>query len=158
MPPVVKVIPQDDFLKDHSIRSELPGRAVWRVADKFNIRRAKPALAITSLSRDEDFENTVCDAEETGVLSESEYYRIMDTDMIVQGKSRDTSKDTYVAVESSFTIDDNDIVRANRTASALRNVFPEADVWAVVYCSEISGENSQRAEDDGVTVITNVRL
>ena len=155
---IVKVIPQDDFLKDHSIRSELLGRAMWRVADKFNIRRAEPVIAVTSLSRDEDFENTVCDSEETGVLSECEYYRIMDTDLIVQGRSNDTGRDAYVSVESSFTIDDSDIVRANRTASALRKVFPDSDVWAAVFCSTISDENSQRAEDDGVTVITNVRL
>ena len=151
---IVKVIPQDDFLKDHSIRSELLGRAVWRVADRFNIRRAEPVLAITSLSRDEGFEEAVCDAEEFGVLTDREYHRILDTDLIVQGRSNDTGRDTYVAVESSFTIGDSDIVRANRTASALRKVFPDSDVWAAVFCSTISDENSQRAEDDGVTVIT----
>ncbi len=91
-------------------------------------------------------------------MTDCEYYRIIDTDLIVQGISSDTNKDAYVALESSFTIDDSDIVRANRTASALRKVFPDADVWAAVYCAEISGENTQRAQDDGVEVISNARL
>ena len=138
-----KIVSQDNFLKDHSIRSELLGRAMWRVADRFNIRRTESVFAVTLLSIDEYFENAICDAEDNGVLADCEYYRIIDTDMIVQGISRDTGKDTYVAVESSFTIADSDIVRANRTASALRKVFPDADVWATVYCAEISDENTQ---------------
>ncbi|MXY45913.1 MAG: hypothetical protein F4Y44_02795 [Chloroflexi bacterium] len=69
-----------------------------------------------------------------------------------------TGKDAYVALESSFTIDDSDIVRANRTATALKKVFPDSVVWAAVYCAVISEENSQRAKDDGVTVISSARL
>ena len=155
---IVKVIPQDGFLKDHITRSELLGRAMWRVADRFNIRRTEPVLAVTLLFGDEGFENVICDAEDNGVLTDCEYYRIIDTDLIVQGISSDTNKDAYVALESSFTIDDSDIVRANRTASALRKVFPDADVWAAVYCAVISDENAQRAIDDGVEVISNARL
>ena len=146
---------QNEFLSSAAIRPKLIGRAMWRVMDRFGIRRGKPIIAITLLSRDELFEDAACDAKDKGILTESEYFGIMDTDMIVRGRSVNTGRDAYVAVESSFTIADSDIVRVNRTASALRKMFPEADVWAAVYCAEISNDNSQRAEDDGVEVISN---
>ena len=153
-----KIVPQDNFLKDLSVRSELIGRALWRVEDRFNIRHLHPVTAATLIFRDENFEDAACEAVDMGILDASQYYQMMDADMIARGKDRDTDKDAYVAVESSFTISDSDIVRANRAAAALRKVFPDADVRAAVYCAEISNENTQRAQDDGVEVISNARL
>ncbi len=155
---MVKVVPQDNFLRQQMIYSELLGRARLLIAGRFSVRRAEPVIAVTLLFRDELFEDAVWDAKDKGILAKSECFRIMDTDMIVRGISRDTGKDTLIAVESSFTVHDGDIVRVNRTASALRKVFPDADVWAAVYCAAISDENSRRAEDDGVEVISNVRV
>ena len=146
------------LLKGKSLEYELPGRARSRVEHRFKIRRTRAVRASTQQLPAHDFEDAVYNAENTGILSESQRQRILDTDMIVRGRSSDSGKDAYVALESSFTIDDSDIVRANRTASALRKVFPDADVWAAVYCAEISGENTQRAQDDGVEVISNARL
>ena len=146
------------LLKGKSLEYELAGRVRSRVEHRFKIRRARAVRASTQQLPAHDFEDAVYDAENAGVLSESQRQRILDTDMVVQGRSLDTGKDTYVAVESSFTIADSDIVRANRTTAALRNVFPNADVWAAVYCSEISDENTRRAQDDGVEVISNARL
>ena len=146
------------MLKGKSLEYELPGRARSRVDHRFKIRRTRAVRASTQQLPAHDFEDAIYDAENAGILSESQRQRILDTDMVVRGRSLDTGKDTYVAVESSFTIADSDIVRANRTASALRKVFPDADVWATVYCAEISDENTQRAQDDGVEVISNARL
>ena len=146
------------FLKGKSLETELPGRAASRLEFRFNIRRPRVVRASTQHLPVHDFEDAIYEASDTGTLSEIQRRRILDTDLIVHGRSDDTGRDAYVAVESSFTIDDSDIVRANRTAAALRRVFPDADVWAAVYCAAISDENSQRAEDDGVTVISNARL
>ena len=146
------------YLKGKSLETEMPGRALSRLEYRFNIIRPRLVRASTHYPPAHDFADAVRDASKDAILSESQRRRILDTDMIVQGRCADTGKDTYVAVESSFTIGDSDIVRANRTASALRNVFPDADVWAAVYCAEISDENTQRAQDDGVEVISNARL
>ena len=146
------------LLKGKSLEYELPGRARSRVEHRFKIRRTRAVRASTQQLPAHDFEDAVYNAENAGILSESQRQRILDTDMIVRGRSSDSSKDAYVALESSFTIDDSDIVRANRTAAALRKVFPNAVVWAAVYCAEISDENTQRAQDDGVEVISNARL
>ncbi len=146
------------YLKGKSLETEIPGRALSRLEYRFNISRPRLVRASTHYPPAHDFADAVYEASKIGVLSESQRRRILDTDMIVQGRGSDTGKDTYVAVESSFTIADSDIVRANRTAIALRQVFPEADVRAAVYCAEISDENTQRAQDDGVEVISNARL
>ena len=146
------------YLKGKSLETEMPGRALSRLEYRFNISRPRLVRASTHYPPAHDFADAVHEASKFGVLSQSQRRRILDTDMIVQGREADTGKDTYVAVESSFTISDSDIVRANRTASALRQVFPEADVRAAVYCAEISNDNSQRAADDGVEVISNARV
>ena len=146
------------YLKGKVLESELPGRAASRLEYRFNIRRPRVVRTSTQYIPAHDFDDAIYEASDTGILSEIQRRRILDTDLIVRGRSSDTGKDAYVALESSFTIDDSDIVRANRTASAIRKVFPDADVWAAVYCAEISDENTQRAEDDGVEVISNARL
>ena len=145
-------------LKGKSLETEMPGRARSRVEGRFNIGRTRIVRASTQYLPAHDFEDALDEALGEGILTASQRRRILDTDMIVQGRTRDTGKDAYVALESSFTVHDGDIVRVNRTASALRKVFPDADVWAAVYCAAISGENSRRAEDDGVEVISNVRV
>lgn len=146
------------YLKGKSLETEMPGRALSRLEYRFNISRPRLVRASTHYPPAHDFADAVRDALKDGILSESQRRRILDTDMIVQGRDSDSGKEAYVAVESSFTIADSDIVRANRTASALRKVFPDADVWAAVYCAEISDENTQRAHDDSVEVISNARL
>ena len=146
------------YLKGKILETELPGRAASRLEYRFNIRRPRVVRTSTQYIPAHDFDDAIYEASDTGILSEIQRRRILDTDLIVRGRSSDTGKDAYVALESSFTIDDSDIVRANRSASALRKVFPDADVWAAVYCAEISDENSQRAQDDGVEVISNARL
>ncbi len=146
------------YLKGKVLETELPGRAASRLEYRFNIRRPRVVRASTQYIPAHDFDDAIYDASDTGILSEIQRRRILDTDLIVRGRSSDTGKDAYVALESSFTIDDSDIVRANRTASALRKIFPDAEVWAAVYCAEISDENTQRARDDGVEVISNARL
>lgn len=145
------------YLKGKSLETEMPGRALSRLEYRFNISRPRLVRASTHYPPVHDFAEAVRDALKDGILSESQRRRILDTDMIVQGRDSDSGKETYVAVESSFTIADSDIVRANRTAFAIRKVFPDADVRAAVYCAEISDENSQRAQDDGVEVISNAR-
>ena len=146
------------FLKGKSLETEMPGRALSRLEYRFNVGNLRIVRASTYYPPAHDFANAVYQAFKDGILTESQRRRILDTDMIVQGKHADTGKDTYIAVESSFTIGDSDIVRANRTTAALKKVFPDADVQATVYCAEISTENSQRAQDDGVEVISNARL
>ena len=146
------------YLKGKSLETEMPGRALSRLEYRFNISRPRLVRASTHYPPAHDFADAVYQAFKDGILTESQRRRILDTDMIVQGRHADTDKETYVAVESSFTISDSDIVRSNRTASALKKVFPDADARAAVYCAEISNENTQRAQDDGVEVISNARL
>ena len=146
------------YLKGKSLETELPGRAVSRLEYRFNLRRPIVVRASTQHLPVHDFQDAIYEASDTGILSEIQRRRILDTDLIVRGRSGKTGKDTFVALESSFTIDDSDIIRASRTAVALRKVFPDSLVLPAVYGAVISDENLQRAQDDGVEVISNARL
>lgn len=146
------------YLKGKALESDLPGRVRSRVEHLFNIRRTRVIRASTQYIASHDFDDAIYDAENSHLLTESQRQRILNTDLVVRGRVLDTGKDAYVAVEASFTADDSDIVRASRTASALGKVFPDADVWAAVYCEGISEENAQIAEEYGVKIIANIRL
>ena len=146
------------YLKGKALESDLPGRVRARVEHLFNIRRTRVVRASTQYIASHDFDDAIYDAENSHLLTESQRQRILNTDLIVRGRVLDTDKDAYVAVEASFTADDSDIARASRTASALGKVFPDTDVWAAVYCEDISKEYAQIAEEYGVKVIANIRL
>ena len=146
------------YLKGKALESDLPGRVRARVEHLFNIRRTRVVKTSTQYIASHDFDDAIYDAENSHLLTESQRQRILNTDLIVRGRVLDTDKDAYVAVEASFTADDSDIARASRTASALGKVFPDTDVWAAVYCEDISKEYAQIAEEYGVKVIANIRL
>lgn len=146
------------YLKGVSLEAQLPGRARAQVEHYLGIRRTRVLRAVTLHNLSHDFEDAVYEAEEAGVLTRRQRRRILNTDMVVRGRSMANGGDVYVAVEASFTADDSDIDRASRSAEALRKVFPNADAAAAVYCESISTESSQTAEDESVKVIANETL
>ena len=146
------------YLKGLSLESQLPGRARAQVEHYLDIRRTRVLRAVTLHNLSHDFEDAVYDAEEAGILSRRERRRILSTDMVVRGRTRGASSEVYVAVEASFTADDSDIDRANRSVEALRKVFPDAQAAAAVYCETISDEDLLTAQNESVKVITNERL
>jgi tetrahydromethanopterin S-methyltransferase subunit G len=89
------------YLKGKSLETEMPGRALSRLEYRFNISRPRLVRASTHYQPAHDFTDAVYEASKVGDLIENQHRRILDTDMIVQGRGADTGKDTYVAVESS---------------------------------------------------------
>ena len=98
------------------------------------------------------FEDAIEDANDRGAISRSQRERVYDTDLIVRARSRATRDTVYVAVEASFTIDDDDIDRAGKTADALRRVFPDAKVVPAVYGAAVARDNAALADQTGVTI------
>lgn len=100
----------------------------------------------------EQFFHAVEDAELASTISETQRYRIQETDMIVRAQRRDGPSVMHIAVEASATIRENDITRANDSAVALRAVFG-GETAAVVAGYEIRSEDRGRADNMGVAVI-----
>ena len=146
------------FLKGLALETRLPGAARAQVEHYLDIRHTRVLRCVTLHNLSHDFEDAVYDAEVAGILSGRERRRILSTDMVVRGRSLRSGGAVYVAVEASFTAADGDIDRANRSAEALRKVFTDAEAAAAVYCSEVSDEIVNAAENEGVKVILNELL
>ena len=117
-----------------------------------DLRRAEVVKGPTLSAIDHAFEDEVNDASDRGAISRSQRERIYLTDLIVRARSRATGETVYVAVEASFTIDDDDDDRADKTAYALRQVFPDVKVVPAVYGAAIARDDAALANRTGVKV------
>ena len=117
-----------------------------------DLRRAEVVIGPMLSAIDHAFEDEIYDASDRGAISRSQRERIYLTDLIVRARSRGTGETVYVAVEASFTIDDDDIDRADKTAYALRQVFPDVEVVPAVYGAAIARGDAALANRTGVKV------
>ena len=85
-------------------------------------------------------------------ISRSDQTRILETELIIQGKKNDAQTKAYLAVEASHTVDTRDITRVIDTRSALSKLFPEAEVTSAVFGVVISDDNKRLARRDRIRV------
>ncbi len=100
----------------------------------------------------EPFLDSVEDAHIASIISDEQFRRIQETDMIVQARRRGVQNPIYIAVEASATVRQSDIVRAKDAADALQAVF-EVESEAVATGYRIRPEDQRRAEEMGVAVV-----
>ncbi len=140
-------------LKGFGLEYKLARTGMQRMIGQFDIRRTREVRVAEENRASADFNNAIYDAEEQGTLSAVEYNRILRTDLIVRGRTRDDSTIVYVVAEASYTAEDDDIEKVEFSASAIRKVFPDAHVYPVLYCTIISDWLANRAEESDVTVM-----
>ena len=90
-------------------------------------------------------------AERNGLITAEEAEDLERTDLIVTGTSAE-GNEVYVLAEASVTASHLDIERSRGRAAILQRAVG-APVQPAVACAEISAENSQQANQVGVTVI-----
>ena len=142
-------------LKGFGLEARLQTKALSKIAGSLRLRRTR-VLRLTDDSRgSEDFTDAMWNAQDAGTVSERDYNRILDTDMIVKGERGDARGiAVYIAVEASFTSNGDDLSRALRSAEVLKKVFPDAEVLAALHFSEISEQDLGEARDAGVITIS----
>ena len=102
-----------------------------------------------------EFEEAIYDARQNGVIDEREHVRINNTDVVVRATNRETRDTVYSVVEASWVIDDNDVIRARRSAEVVAKIYPDAKAVAVVYGMSINDRGRDAAEKFGVIVSDN---
>ena len=140
-------------LKGFGLEYKLVRTGMQRMIGHFDIRRTREVRVAEENRASADFNNAIYDAEEQGTLSAVEYNRILRTDLIVRGRTRDDSTIVYVVAEASYTAEEDDVEKVDFSASAIRKVFPDARVYPVLYCTIISDWLANRAEESDVTVM-----
>ena len=145
-------------LKGIGLESRLHNRGVSQVATLLSLRNNHRVRVAEQDANSVEFNDRIYAAEENGVLSESEYNRLLDTDMIVRGRRRGSRNDVYVPIEASYSIARSDIVKVKSSADILGKVFPDAEICPVLYFMNISEHLSGVAEEEKVDLIRVERL
>ena len=101
---------------------------------------------------DQDLRNRVDDAEDGGIITESENHDMWLLDLIFSGRRRDDGKKVLVAAEISITAGDDDISRAKDRAEVLRRAA-NTETISVVIAEHIDQERYEAAERAGVVII-----
>lgn len=107
----------------------LPGR----LYPMYGLRRPRILMhPITESQHTEVFRDEIADANENGVITDTQYNRLMDTDMILRERKRKNGKTVYCAIEASSVIDNSDVSRAMESSQALHTVYGDRTIPVVM--------------------------
>ena len=91
-------------------------------------------------------------AEDEKLITEEQRFSVLQLDLIVKGKIKVTKKEVYLAVEISYSLQEDDIEKAIEGAGILAHIFKK-EVIPVVVAVEIKEEIEKSAEEKGVLLI-----
>lgn len=106
-------------------------------------------------SMDENLMDDLVRAKKEGHLSDEEYERIFDTDLILKAFTLDDangSEEVWVVVEVSATINNYDIERAGKSADILKRIQKKRTL-ALVAGYSIADPQTEKAEQEGIEVL-----
>ncbi len=101
---------------------------------------------------DQDLRERVDDAEDRGIITESENHDMWLLDLIFSGRRREDRAEVLVAVEISLTAADNDISRVKERAETLHKAT-DTETIPVVIAEHIDQERHRAAKQAGVVII-----
>ena len=132
----------------------LANKGPARIASEFAMRRMRVVRLAEHNRASERFNEAIWAALDDGLIENREYERLLDTDLIVQGSvGRNGRNAAFCATEATFTAEGDDIEKVARSASILRKVFTDAEVFAALYYMEMTDGIEAMADRQGVTLI-----
>ena len=136
-----------------SLELRLYNRGVSLIAALIKVREVYRVRVAERDDNSADFNNAIYEALDNDVLSQAEYDRVLDTDMIVSGVRPGSSDPVYATIEASYSVSRNDIAKAILTSDILGKVFRDADIHAALYHMEIESDIREEAVRQGVHLI-----
>ena len=91
-------------------------------------------------------------AEDEKLITEEQRFSVLQLDLIVKGEIKVTKKEVYLAVEISYSLQEDDIEKAIERAGILAHIFKK-EVIPVVVAVKIKEEIEKSAEEKGVLLI-----
>ena len=139
-------------LKEIHLKMRLSRKGPARIASAFSMRRMQ-TVRLTEYNRaSERFSEAIWAAADDGLIDNSEYDRLLDTDLIAQGTVAG-GKVAYCAAEASYKPEADDIDKVLQSANILRKVFTDAEVYAAIYCMVRTADNEAQSRQKGVTLL-----
>ena len=141
-------------LKGISLETRLYNRGLSSIATLLKVRNSRRVRVAEQDDNSVVFNKAIHEAEDQDVLSEREYDRLLDTDMIVQCNRRDSTQTIYVAIEATYGVTNRDIVQVKGSESALRKVFPDAEIHPALYfVNDLPDSIRKRCGDESIHLI-----
>ena len=140
-------------LRGDNLEFKLPKRIVPLLSGRLRLRRGyvMHSTLNTDTTRVDIIEEVAC-AAESGVITEKQETRVLETDLIMRAQSRDDRSFVWLAVEASGVIHRRDIGRAVESAEALEKMFDQNAIPVVVGYN-IRPEDQRRADEMGVKTL-----
>ena len=139
-------------LKGIGLETRLADKGLAQIASAFSMRRMRVVRLAEHNRASERFNEAIWAAADVGLIDNSEYKRLLDTDLIVQG-TVDGRKNAFCATEASYTPEADDIDKVSESANILRKVFTDAEVYAALYCMVTSAGIEAESRRKGVTLL-----
>ena len=139
-------------LRGIALETRLANKGLARIASAFSMRRMRIVRLAEHNRASERFNEAIWAALDNGLIDNSEYERLLDTDLIAQGTVAGGNV-AYCAAEASYTPEADDIDKASESANILRKVFADAEVYAAIYCMVRTADNEAQSRQKGVTLL-----
>ena len=139
-------------LKGIGLETRLADKGLAQIASAFSMRRMRVVRLAEHNRASERFNEAIWAAADGGLIDNSEYMRLLDTDLIVQG-TVDGRKNAFCATEASYTPEADDLDKVSESANILRKVFADAEVYAALYCMVTSAGIEAESRRKGVTLL-----
>ena len=139
-------------LKGWQLQALLHGNGASQIGSRFGIRNPKVIRAAGTGVNLQSFNDDIFDAMEEGILSDREYDRLINTDMIMSGRDRGGA-DIYVVAEASYALTSADIDKVLYSADLFRRIYPERDVRTALWYVNVDDTRRNAAEDEGIMLV-----
>lgn len=140
-----------DHLWGSDLEMSMPKKIVGRLP-RWNLGRHEFLLSAFH-GMDPDFMDDLIKALDEKRVSEEEYERICNTDVILKATALNGAKEeVWVALEVSATINDDDIERAGKSADILKRIQKKRAL-ALVAGYSIADPQTEKAEQEGIEVL-----
>ncbi len=141
-----------DHLWGNDLERMMPKKIGARLRTKWNLRRHTILWSVLH-DMDRNLMEDLDDAKDEGRLTEEEYARIWNTDLILKAFTWNGEHDeVWVALEISATINDDDIERAAKSADIIQRVLGKR-AFASVAGYNISDPQIEKAEQADVKIL-----
>ena len=140
-------------LKGWQLQERLHRSGLQQIGDRFGIPDPKIIRAVGDGFRLPDFNRDVRRANKEGVLSDREYQRLINTDMIMSGRRESDGADIYVVAEASFALTSADIEKVLYSADLFKKVYPERDVRTALWYVNVDDIRRNAAETEGIELV-----
>ena len=140
-------------LKGIGLENKLYNRGIALVATRLKLRNGRRVRVAEVDDNSDEFNNALYHALNDDTLSEAEYHRILDTDLILSGMLPGSSDLVYIAIEATYTVSRVDIYKVKETAAILGRVFQGVEILVALYYVNIMDMFEDEANQQGVHLI-----